>query len=75
MKRLQQQVQKIEQQIELAEQTKSALQQQLEDPKLWSDAARADEVQKDFATVGSVLAQLTAQWEQAAAQLEAAERG
>ncbi|MFN6145930.1 MAG: ABC-F family ATP-binding cassette domain-containing protein [Planctomycetota bacterium] len=75
VKKLQQQVQKIEQQIELAEQTKAALQKQLEDPKLWSDAARADEVQKDFAGVGSVLTQLTAQWEQAAAQLEAIERG
>ncbi|MEY3161561.1 MAG: hypothetical protein RIT25_1552, partial [Planctomycetota bacterium] len=30
---------------------------------------------KDFATVGSVLTQLTAQWEQAAAQLERLERG
>mgnify|MGYP000477222627 CR=1 FL=1 len=37
------------------EATVAALQQQLEDPKLWSDAARSDEVQKDFATVGSVL--------------------
>jgi ATP-binding cassette subfamily F protein 3 len=75
VKKLQQQVQKIEQQIELAEQTKAALQQQLEDPALWHDAARADEVQKDFASVGSVLTQLTAQWEQAAAQLEQVERG
>ena len=75
VKKLQQQVQKIEQQIELAEQTKAALQQQLEDPALWHDAARADEVQKDFASVGNVLTQLTAQWEQAAAQLEQVERG
>ena len=74
-RKLQQQVQKLEQQIELAEQTKAALQKQLEDPALWSDAAVADEVQKDFATVGSVLTQLTAQWEQAAAQLERLERG
>ena len=74
-RKLQQQVQKLEQQIELAEQTKAALQKQLEDPALWSDAVVADEVQKDFATAGSVLVQLTAQWEQAAAQLERLERG
>jgi hypothetical protein len=53
---------------------KATLQQQLEDPALWNDGDRADEVQKDFTTVGTVLQQLTAQWEQAAAQLEALER-
>jgi ATP-binding cassette subfamily F protein 3 len=74
VKKLQQQVQKLEQQIESAEQMKATLQQQLEDPALWNDGDRADEVQKDFTTVGTVLQQLTAQWEQAAAQLEALER-
>lgn len=74
-KKLQQQVQKLEQQIESAEQMKATLQKQLEDPALWNDGDRADEVQKDFATVGAVLTQLTSQWEQAAAQLEALERG
>jgi ATP-binding cassette subfamily F protein 3 len=73
-KKLQQQVQKLEQQIESAEQMKATLQKQLEDPALWNDADRADEVQKDFTTVGTVLQQLTAQWEQAAAQLEALDR-
>jgi ATP-binding cassette subfamily F protein 3 len=71
VKKLQQQVDKLEQQIELAERTKATLQAQLEAPELWNDAERAEAVQKDFTDVGNVLTQLTAQWEQAAAQLEA----
>ncbi len=70
VKKLQQSVAKLEQQIAEAETVKAALTKQLEDPATWRDAARADECNRDFATTQAILAQLTAQWEADATELE-----
>ena len=70
IKKLQQSVQRLEQQIEQAESAKAKLAKELEDPAIWRDKARADQLQREFKTVSAQLAQLSATWEQEAVQLQ-----
>ncbi len=69
IKKLQQQVQKLEQQVEAAEAKKQALARQLEDPAVWRDGPRADQLQKEFQAASAAVTALTAEWEAAATRL------
>jgi ATP-binding cassette subfamily F protein 3 len=70
IKKLQQSVQRHEQAIERAETEKQALAQQLEDPAVYRDNARAAELKRKFTATERSLAELTATWERDASELQ-----
>jgi ATP-binding cassette subfamily F protein 3 len=74
-KRLQQQVGKLEAQVEEAERRRASLAAELEQPEVWRDAVRAETLQREFAAAVAAVQTVTAQWEAAALQLEALEQG
>ena len=74
-KRLQQQVEKLEAQVDAAEQQRRTLAQQLEQPEVWSDGPRAEALQREFAAAEAAVQRVTQQWEAAALELESLGRG
>lgn len=68
-KRLERLVESLGAQIEEKEAAKKALEEKMSDPAVYSNGAKATEVQKQIAAASAELDELTAQWEEAAEKL------
>jgi len=69
-KKVQQSVQKLEQEIERTEAKHKQLAASLEDPAIYGDGRKAKELQAEFASVEQRLSALTSQWEREGAEME-----
>ncbi len=69
-KKVQQSVQKLEQEIERTEAKHKQLAASLEDPAIYGDGRKAKELQTEFASVEQRLTALTSQWEREGAEME-----
>ncbi len=69
-KKVQQSVQKLEQEIERTEAKHKQLAASLEDPAIYGDGRKAKELQTEFAAVEQRLSTLTSQWEREGAEME-----
>ena len=69
-KKVQQSVQKLEQEIERTEARHKQLAASLEDPAIYGDGRKAKELQTEFASVEQRLSALTSQWEREGAEME-----
>jgi len=69
-RRLEREEQRLMEEIGLAEEQKSALENQLADPAVYSDAKKSREVQQEIEKLDSKIEELTGDWERISTQLE-----